>query len=634
MHVAKEFLESSTIHGLSYISTAKSRCGRFAWLLVVLVCTTIAFMLISNSYRAWSVAPVSTSTSTHSITKLKFPNVTICPPKGSNTGLNYDLANADNSLLKENDIEELQTYTKHLFIVGPQESFVETMKELRNDENIRNCYIGRDEFTTPHNDRFVMKTGGLKGSFKSPLFGEEYLDDYYRRNESHHYTFHFPDNITDIVGEGSFIIELTIDTMGETEDGEEYVEYSGLEGKGRKGSIAKRTFTQYPVPADNPRDAEDKCIAKGGHLASVISEEENQKVTDNLCWIGGTSENGKDWSWMDGSPWTYTNWLKNFPTGNYKCLGIDGVWKNKPWLDWTCVDPGTYVCIFEKVKLPGSLKKTLIYKKDNISTVDSKFNIWWDYKVSENSIPGSWKGKKRTGFSMEWRLENKYGVDIETEDILFNNEQLVRMTNLVFETKQKKSKGDLWNQIKKEKNSVFVSSYKCEIGTSLMMDVTILLDNIITENGFVPLPVTDLSKVNQKISKEDLNLGYELFSYLIYCDKNVMEEALNLNHFHLHLLSRYTPRGIIQATMNNLRSGKIKERKNIALVKQFYKKLYIKYSLELGRVAIALSTKLELQEMMRQDFPYLESFSKEIRNCFDRNDCEDIKTIITNLGKF
>ena len=76
MEEFKEFLESSTIHGLVYISTSKSRLLRLLWIAIVVTAFSVALKLISNSYMEWSRDPVSTSVSTHPIEQLEFPNVT------------------------------------------------------------------------------------------------------------------------------------------------------------------------------------------------------------------------------------------------------------------------------------------------------------------------------------------------------------------------------------------------------------------------------------------------------------------------------------------------------------------------------------------------------------------------------
>ena len=81
----REFLENSTIHGLVHISTAKSRATRFIWVAIVVACFSVAIYMITSSYKEWQESPVSTTITTHPITELEFPTVTVCPPRGSNT---------------------------------------------------------------------------------------------------------------------------------------------------------------------------------------------------------------------------------------------------------------------------------------------------------------------------------------------------------------------------------------------------------------------------------------------------------------------------------------------------------------------------------------------------------------------
>ena len=87
--VFKDFLENSTIHGLVYISTAKSFVAKSLWVIIVALGFGSAVYLIANSYAEWIESPVSTVVSTRPISDLEFPEVTVCPPKESNTALNY-----------------------------------------------------------------------------------------------------------------------------------------------------------------------------------------------------------------------------------------------------------------------------------------------------------------------------------------------------------------------------------------------------------------------------------------------------------------------------------------------------------------------------------------------------------------
>ena len=61
------FLESSTIHGLVHISTAKSHTARALWTAIVVACFASAIWMITDSYKDWQESPVSTTITTHPI---------------------------------------------------------------------------------------------------------------------------------------------------------------------------------------------------------------------------------------------------------------------------------------------------------------------------------------------------------------------------------------------------------------------------------------------------------------------------------------------------------------------------------------------------------------------------------------
>ena len=106
MEVCREFLESSTIHGLVYISTAR-RHVRLLWLCVVVSGFIGAGVLIQQSFSSWADSPVSTTIETLPITDLDFPNVTVCPPRNTFTSLYPDLVMARNLTLNETERKSL-----------------------------------------------------------------------------------------------------------------------------------------------------------------------------------------------------------------------------------------------------------------------------------------------------------------------------------------------------------------------------------------------------------------------------------------------------------------------------------------------------------------------------------------------
>ena len=92
----KNFLESTTIHGLNYISTTR-KLVRLFWIIVVIGGFTGAGILIHTAFQSWADSPVKTTEETLPITDIIFPKVTVCPPKNTYTDLNYDLMMTENN---------------------------------------------------------------------------------------------------------------------------------------------------------------------------------------------------------------------------------------------------------------------------------------------------------------------------------------------------------------------------------------------------------------------------------------------------------------------------------------------------------------------------------------------------------
>ena len=104
-----EFLENSTIHGLVHISKAKSTAAKATWVAIVVASFAFAIHMIASSYKEWQESPVSTTITTHPITDLQFPEVTICPPRGSNTALNHLLEKVKDVNFTKEEKKELDS---------------------------------------------------------------------------------------------------------------------------------------------------------------------------------------------------------------------------------------------------------------------------------------------------------------------------------------------------------------------------------------------------------------------------------------------------------------------------------------------------------------------------------------------
>ena len=213
MEALMEFLESSTIHGLSYISTAKSNITKAAWFLIVIIGFTTSFYLINESFLDWDESPINTDVSTHPLSSLAFPNVTLCPPKGTNTALNYDLMMAHDDSLSLEERKNLTNKITRIFIEEPFKSYAQKMISDINIDNMEATYQGYHTFPAPKGPYHLeMNMSSEEGRITSPRFEEEYDPHFYEIDRYHHYILEMPENLASVMRNGKLEINLTSKT--------------------------------------------------------------------------------------------------------------------------------------------------------------------------------------------------------------------------------------------------------------------------------------------------------------------------------------------------------------------------------------------------------------------------------------
>ena len=132
----KEFLESSTIGGLSYISTTR-RTSKIFWIIVVLTTFTISFVEIWNLFQDWEKNPIKTTTETLPIYQLTLPNITVCPPKNSFLNLNYDIVVSEKVKV---DNETRQGFLEYAIKVVQDDYHTELMRNLSKLDDPKRFY--------------------------------------------------------------------------------------------------------------------------------------------------------------------------------------------------------------------------------------------------------------------------------------------------------------------------------------------------------------------------------------------------------------------------------------------------------------------------------------------------------------
>ncbi len=147
MEGVRTFLESSTIHGLTYISTTR-KYARLFWILVVIGGFVGASLLIKESFDSWSESPVKTTIETLPIAEITFPKVTVCPPKNTFTDLNYDLMMTENVTLTEEMRNEMFKYA--LDVINEDSFSGNNWTKLHEENRFYNWYHGYTDIQSPY----------------------------------------------------------------------------------------------------------------------------------------------------------------------------------------------------------------------------------------------------------------------------------------------------------------------------------------------------------------------------------------------------------------------------------------------------------------------------------------------------
>ena len=201
------FLESSTIHGLNYISTTR-KFVRLFWILVVISGFITAAFLIKESFDSWSDSPIKTTFETFPISELTLPKLTVCPPKNTFTDLNYYLMMTENNTLTEKMRDELFKYAVE---VSNEGSFsLNSWKKLHEEDRFFIWYYGYTEIRSPNTDdrcnvyRFCydvcydVSTSATSGVVTTQHYGEKFRSDLVEKKLFYQITI-FPPQDTNIV---------------------------------------------------------------------------------------------------------------------------------------------------------------------------------------------------------------------------------------------------------------------------------------------------------------------------------------------------------------------------------------------------------------------------------------------------
>ena len=198
------FLQSSTIHGLIYISTNTRKCVRIFWAVVVLTGFTLSGILIYESFHDWYKNPVTTTIETRPIKELKLPEITVCPPKNTFTALNYDLIRMNHKKLDNDTIENLSKYTMELLYDQMFDTVMIYLNKLEDKNRYYNWYHGftmiqllKQTYYSDSGFDYRVWTSATSGNISTEHFGDNFDADILEKNIRYkiYEIYHFDDEV-------------------------------------------------------------------------------------------------------------------------------------------------------------------------------------------------------------------------------------------------------------------------------------------------------------------------------------------------------------------------------------------------------------------------------------------------------
>ena len=221
MEGMKTFLDSSTIHGLSYISST-GRWSRYFWIFVVIGGFSGAGYLIYESFYNWHQSPISTTIETLPISKITFPNVTVCPPKTLFLNLNYDIAESETKKLDKDKRDNIIQTSSVLIQEYFYEEMMMNLSKVEDPDQYYNWYHGYSKVQYPYHSNklnYYVDTSALSGNLSTKYFEQKFEAEKVDANIQIWIEFNVPDS----ANETTVILEIEKRTIKEVNENDQMI---------------------------------------------------------------------------------------------------------------------------------------------------------------------------------------------------------------------------------------------------------------------------------------------------------------------------------------------------------------------------------------------------------------------------
>ena len=127
------------------------------------------------------------------------------------------------------------------------------------------------------------------------------------------------------------------------------------------------------------------------------------------------------------------------------------------------------------------------------------------------------------------------------------------------------------------------------------------------------------NKTTDIITNEDIKLGFVVHSATVFC----LNTPKQLYKFFFDLVTQETPRSILLALVNTVRSTNVKSYSDKLLLNKFYLSLDKVLRLSYGNVLLASSSNEDLQKMMENSWSFFANNTETVDKCLRGEQCQN-----------
>ena len=134
---------------------------------------------------------------------------------------------------------------------------------------------------------------------------------------------------------------------------------------------------------------------------------------------------------------------------------------------------------------------------------------------------------------------------------------------------------------------------------------------------------------HQKLTNEDMKAGFVIYSATVFCANTPKQ----LYKFFFNLVSKETPRSMLLALVNTVRSKSVKDFSNQLQLNRFYFAMDRVLKLMYGDILVATSSKADLQGMINNGWPFFTNNTEMVKKCILGNFCKAVPMVTKSLRK-